>query len=216
MCSRRRDARDILHDIPEHLRHIGLHTHDGALDTGRHLPEHLEALLIAWAAWFQLIVLAAHHGNLHNAVALAQQVKVFVVRYQAAFCRYHKGVVCMGEYLQAFIRSADFFLHRLEGVAHPAPVDRNVPVAPFCFEGALALDKRQQAFWTFVRLNFVQTGLFLHKTIPAPVRASPVGIEPHRQIAQDYLAAAFASHQISPFIFLRISCTMPSFPLALM
>lgn len=60
-------------------------------------------------------------------------------------------------------------LWRLERVAHAAPVDRDVPVAPLRFVAALALDKGAQAVHAFVALDVADVVFLLCEAVPAAV-----------------------------------------------
>ena len=189
-----RDARDVLHNVMEHLGHIRLDADDGALHSGRYRLEDGEPLLVAGRPAFEAVVLAAHHADLQHTVALRQQVEVLRVRNEAALCAHHKRVFRLRQQLEAFVAGANLLFDRLERVTHAAPVDRDVPVAPLRFVAALALDKGAQAVYAFVALDVANVVLLLCEAVPAAVRAAAIGVETHRQVAENNLAPAFAAH----------------------
>ena len=106
---------------------------------------------------------------MQHTVALRQQVEVLRVSNEAALCAHHKRVFRLSQQLEALVAGANLLFDRLERVAHAAPVNRDVPVAPLRFVAALALDKGAQAVYAFVALDVANVVLLLCEAVPAAV-----------------------------------------------
>ena len=82
----RRQPGDTRHNVSENLRHIGLYPNDYPLHSGRKGFHHFQPLLVGRCPRFERVVLTAYHADLHDAVALFQQVEVFRVYDEPALC----------------------------------------------------------------------------------------------------------------------------------
>lgn len=98
--------------------HVRLNPDDQALHTRSNLSRNFQTFFKRWCAFFELVIAAAHHADLHNAVALLQQFEIFRLCDDPSLCRNNKGVFGFSKDAQSVVAHAVIALTRLERVAH--------------------------------------------------------------------------------------------------